>query len=213
MHIPDGMLTPQVWVPLAGVSAAALGVVSRRAARGLQEKQIPVAGVMGAFVFAAQMINFPVAAGTSGHLVGAALLTVLLGPWLAVLVMSSVLISQSLVFQDGGLTALGANIFNMALLACGVTWLVQRAARVVLDRRRGDLVAGAVGGWLAVVLAAIAASLELVVSGRFPLWESLVAMGGIHAIIGLFEGAITVAALGYILSVRPDLTLAAEAVD
>ena len=213
MHIPDGTLTPQVWVPLAGLSAVAVGVAAQRSRRELQERQVPVAGVMGALVFAAQMINFPVAAGTSGHLVGAALLTVLLGPWLAVLVMSCVLITQCLVFQDGGLTALGANIFNMAISGCGVTWLVQRAVRPLLGGRRGDLTAGAVGGWLAVFLGAVACSLELVASGRFPLWKSLVAMGGIHAVIGLFEGAITVAALAYILSVRPDLTAAARTAD
>ncbi|MCK4300540.1 MAG: energy-coupling factor ABC transporter permease, partial [Planctomycetes bacterium] len=154
MHIPDGMLTPQVWVPLVGVSAVAVGVAARKAREQLDERQVPVAGVLGAFVFAAQMINFPVLAGTSGHLVGAALLTVLLGPWLAITVMSCVLIAQCLVFQDGGLTALGANIFNMAVIGCAVTALVHRAARGLVGGLRGKLVAGAVGGWLAVFLGA-----------------------------------------------------------
>ena len=208
MHIPDGMLTPQVWVPLVGVSAVAVGVAARKAREQLDERQVPVAGVLGAFVFAAQMINFPVLAGTSGHLVGAALLTVLLGPWLAITVMSCVLIAQCLVFQDGGLTALGANIFNMAVIGCAVTALVHRVARSLVGGLRGNLVAGVVGGWLAVFLGAVACALELVASGRFPLRESLIAMGGIHAIIGAFEGAITAAALAYILAVRPDVAAA-----
>lgn len=208
MHIPDGMLTPQVWVPLVGVSAVAVGVAARKAREQLDERQIPVAGVLGAFVFAAQMINFPVLAGTSGHLVGAALLTVLLGPWLAITVMSCVLIAQCLVFQDGGLTALGANIFNMAVIGCAVTALVHRVARGLVGGLRGNLVTGVVGGWLAVFLGAVGCTLELVASGRFPLRESLIAMGGIHAIIGAFEGAITAAALAYILAVRPDVAAA-----
>ncbi len=208
MHIPDGMLTPQVWVPLVGVSAVAVGVAARKAREQLDERQVPVAGVLGAFVFAAQMINFPVLAGTSGHLVGAALLTVLLGPWLAITVMSCVLIAQCLVFQDGGLTALGANIFNMAVIGCAVTALVHRVARGLVGGLRGNLVAGVVGGWLAVFLGAVGCTLELVASGCFPLRESLIAMGGIHAIIGAFEGAITAAALAYILAVRPDVAAA-----
>ncbi len=210
MHIPDGMLTPQVWVPLAGVSAVVVGVAARKAAKQLEERQIPVAGVLGAFVFAAQMINFPIAAGTTGHLLGAALVTVLLGPWLAILVMSSVLITQCLVFQDGGLTALGANIFNMALVGCAVTALVHGVVRSLLDQRRSVLVAGAVGGWLAVFVGSVVCALELVASGRFPLWESLVAMGGLHAVLGVFEAVITVAAAGYVLSASPDLVAAPQ---
>jgi len=210
MHIPDGMLSPQVWVPMTGFSGLLVAVAARRARQQLEEKQVPVAGVLGAFVFAAQMINFPVVAGTSGHLLGAALLTVVLGPWLAILVMSCVLITQCLVFQDGGLTALGANIFNLAIIGCGVTFLVQRLARGLVGERRAQVGAGALGGWLAVLLGALACSLELVASGRFPLWQSLIAMGSIHAVLGVFEGAITAAALAYILSVRPDVAAATQ---
>jgi len=204
------MLTAQVWVPLAGASALAVGIAASKVRQRLEEKQVPVAGVLGAFVFAAQMINFPVAAGTSGHLVGAALLTVLLGPWLAVLVMSCVLIAQCLVFQDGGLTALGANVFNMAVIGCAVTAVVHGAAQRVGGERRSALVAGALGGWLAVLLGAVACTFELVASGRFPLRQSLIAMAGVHAVIGIFEGAITAIALGYILAVRPDVAPAPE---
>jgi cobalt/nickel transport system permease protein len=211
MHIPDAVLTPPVWVPLAAVSAAAVGLASAKARQQLEERQIPVAGVLGAFIFAAQMVNFPIALGTSGHLVGATLLTVLVGPWLAILVMSAVLVVQCFLFNDGGVTALGANIFNMAVVATVTTTLVLRFSSRLFGDRKGRLVAGALGGWLAVFLGAIACTLELVASGRFPLWKSLVAMGGFHAVIGLAEGAITVAALSYILGVRPDVVHAFQA--
>jgi cobalt/nickel transport system permease protein len=208
MHIPDAALAPAVWVPLAAVSAVAVGVASAKAHEQLEERQIPVAGVLGAFVFAAQMLNFPITPGTSGHLVGTALLTALVGPWLAILVMSAVLVTQCFVFHDGGLTALGANIFNMALLGAGTTALVLRVTRGVLGETKGRLVGGALGGWLSVFLGAVAATLELVISGTTPLWPVLIPMGGFHALIGLVEGAITVAALSYILAVRPDVARA-----
>ena len=211
MHVPDGMLTPQVWVPLASVSAVAVGLAARKAGRELEERQIPVAGVLGAFVFAAQMITFPVAAGTTGHLLGAALVTVVLGPWLAILVMSCVLITQCLVFQDGGLTALGANIFNMAIIGCLVTAVVHQASRRLMDERRSALVGAALGGWLAVVLGALACAIEIVASGKFPLRESLIAMGGVHAVLGVFEGVISSAAVAYVLSVRPDVVALPQA--
>ena len=182
MHIPDAVLTPPVWVPLAAVSAAAVGLASAKARQQLEDRKIPVAGVLGA-----------------------TLLTVLVGPWLAILVMSAVLVVQCFLFNDGGVTALGANIFNMAVIATVTTTLVLRFSLRVFGDRKGRLVAGALGGWLAVFLGAIACTLELVAAGRFPLWKSLLAMGGFHAVIGLAEGAITVAALSYILGVRPDV--------
>jgi len=209
VHIPDGVLTPQVWVPLTALSAAAVGLASKQVGSELEEKQIPVAGVLGAFVFAAQMINFPIAAGTSGHLLGAALLTVVLGPWMGILVMSSVLIVQSLLFADGGLTALGANIFNMALIGCGVVVLVEWILGGVLQGRRRKLAAGAVGGFLAVFLGAVACGVELVASGKFPA-HAVFVMGGVHAVLGVFEGAVTAAALAYILAVRPDVSPVTE---
>jgi len=210
MHIPDGVLTPPVWMSLAGVSAAAVGLASAKVRHELEDRQVPVAGVLGAFVFAAQMLNFPITPGTSGHLVGTSLLTVLVGPWLAMLVMSAVLVIQCFVFHDGGLTALGANIFNMAVLGAGTTALVLRLSRRMVGDGKSRLVAGALGGWLSVFLGAVTTTLELVVSGTTPLWPALIPMASIHALIGLCEGAITVAALGYILGVRPDVVRAFE---
>jgi len=209
MHIPDGVLSPQVWVPLAGVSAAAVGLAARKVGRDLDEKRIPMAGVLGAFVFAAQMINFPIAGGTTGHLLGAALVTVALGPWLGILIMSSVLITQCLLFADGGLTALGANIFNMGVIGCGVTTLVQGAVRGMASPRKRSIVAGAVGGFLAVFLGALVCGVELVASGTFP-GGAIIAMGGVHAVLGVFEGVITAGALAYILAARPDVILGGE---
>ena len=118
MHIPDNFLSTPVWATLDAIAMPAVALVSRRARTGTDTSKLPLLGVMGAFVFAAQMINFPVGAGTSGHLVGGTLLACLLGPEAAALVVTSILIVQALVFQDGGVLALGANIFNMAL--CGV---------------------------------------------------------------------------------------------
>jgi len=144
-------------------------------------------------------------------LLGAALVTVVLGPWLAILVMSCVLITQCLVFQDGGLTALGANIFNMAIIGCLVTAVVHQASRRLMDERRSALVGAALGGWLAVVLGALACAIEIVASGKFPLRESLIAMGGVHAVLGVFEGVISSAAVAYVLSVRPDVAALPQA--
>src|SRR5258707_12063301 len=123
MHIPDGFLSPPVWAALDITAVPAAGYVARRAQREFEEKKVPLLGVMGAFVFAAQMINFPVGPGTSGHLVGSALLSYTLGPAAASVVMIAILTIQSLVFQDGGILALGANIFNMAVVGVNAGYL------------------------------------------------------------------------------------------
>ena len=126
MHIPDGFLSTPVWATLDVVSAPAVAWVARRAQRDTQDHRIPLLGVMGAFVFAAQMVNFPVGPGTSGHLVGGALLTVVLGPAAASLVLTAILVLQALIFQDGGVLALGANVFNMALVGVAAAYLPYR---------------------------------------------------------------------------------------
>ena len=201
MHIPDGFLSPPVWAGLGLASVVGVGVAVRSASRDLREHQIPLMGVTGAFVFAAQMINMPVGAGTSGHLVGAALLTALLGPHLAAVTLCCVVATQALLFQDGGITALGANVFNMALLGSyvsgGVLWLGRR----LLPRAVAEFGAG----WLSVVLAAAVVAVELALSGTVPLGPAMVAMVSVHAVIGLLEGAITVAVLRFLLRMRPDL--------
>lgn len=206
MHIPDGFLSLPValtgWVLLI----VPLGVALRQTRLQLGERQIPLMGILGAFVFAAQMINFPVAGGTSGHLLGGTLVAILVGPWGALLVMTSVIATQALLFQDGGLLALGFNVFNMGLLAAFVGYAVYTALSRALRRMpRGNLVGAAVAAWLSVEAGAIATSLQLAASGTSSLSVALPAMAGVHALIGIGEALITVGALAFIRQVRPDL--------
>ncbi|HTE63726.1 MAG TPA: energy-coupling factor ABC transporter permease [Solirubrobacteraceae bacterium] len=215
MHIPDGFLSPEVAASTAVVSAGVLACSLRRADAALDDRRVPLVGVTGAFIFAAQMLNFPVAGGTSGHLLGAALAAILLGPWVACLVMAVVLTTQAFLFADGGITALGANILNMGVLgALGVGGLMLAARRVLGRggiRSRATLlaIAGA-GAWLAVMVGAAAAALELGGSGTVPLGTALPAMLGVHAAIGIGEAVITVAAVSAVLATRPDLIAVAD---
>ena len=202
LHIPDGFLS----LPVAAAGWAILVVTIvfalRQTRARLGERQAPLMGVIAAFVFAAQMINFPVAGGTSGHLLGGTLVAVLLGPWAAVLVMTSVVAVQALLFQDGGLLALGFNVANMGLLTAFVGYAVYQWLGRRPERR---LWAAGVAAWVSVMLAAAATSLELAVSGTSPLSLALPAMLGVHALIGLGEALITVGALAFIRASRPDL--------
>ena len=206
MHIPDGFLSPDVAAACAVPAAGAVAYGLRRASRELDERRVPLLGVTAAFVFAVQMLNFPVAGGTSGHFLGAGLAAILLGPWVACLVMSVVLVTQSFVFADGGLTALGANVLNMGVIGALLVGGLMLAAQRGLPSRRGAFlaVAGA-GAWLAVVAGAAACSLELAISGTVPLGTVLPAMLGVHALIGVGEAVITVAAVSAVLSTRPDV--------
>jgi cobalt/nickel transport system permease protein len=178
----------------------------KEANKKLKEKHVPLMGVLAAFIFAAQMLNFPIAGGTSGHLIGAALAAILLGPWAAVLIMSCVLIAQCLIFQDGGLLALGANIFNMGIVASFSAYFLYRLSTSVLgDNKKGRLIGGFIGAWGSVVMASLACALELVISGISPLVVALPAMAGLHALIGIGEGLITGVALSLVLVTRADL--------
>lgn len=197
MHIPDGFLTPAVWATLDAAAIPAVGFFVRRAQTRLDESRVPLLGVMGAFVFAAQMINFPVGVGTSGHLVGATLLSATLGPCAATVVMTAILVVQALVFQDGGVTALGANVLNMAV--AGV-WLGYLPLRLAGGPRRLPLF---VGGWLSVFGAALLATVQLSLSGVAAGRALFASMLGIHAVTGLAEGAITVAAVEAIARLSP----------
>jgi len=206
VHIPDGFLNITTVATTYVVSAGGVGNAVRVANKKLGEKQVPLMGVLAAFIFAAQMLNFPVAGGTSGHVIGAALAAILLGPWAAVLVMSCVLIAQSLIFQDGGLLALGANIFNMGIIASFAGYYGYRLLTLLLgDNRRGRLAGGAFGAWSSVFLASIACALELALSGASPIGVVLPAMAGVHALIGIGEGLITAAVLSLVLATRADL--------
>jgi cobalt/nickel transport system permease protein len=209
MHIPDGFLTPEVAAVCAVPAVGAVGYGLRRASRELDERRVPLLGVTAAFVFAAQMLNFPVAGGTSGHFLGAALAAILLGPWLAGVVLSVVLVVQAFVFADGGITALGANVLNMGVIGGLVVGGLMVGAQRVLPKRRGVFlaVAGA-GAWLAVMAGAGATSIELAISGTVPLGTVLPPMLGVHALIGIGEAIITVAAVSAVLSTRPDVVRA-----
>jgi len=206
MHIPDGFLNVATVATTYAVSAGGVGNAVRLANKKLGEKQVPLMGVLAAFIFAAQMLNFPIAGGTSGHLIGAALAAILLGPWAGVLIMSCVLIAQSLIFQDGGLLALGANIFNMGIVASFSGYYIYRLGTSLLGNgRRGKLVGGFMGAWGSVFLASIVCAIELAVSGASPMWVVLPAMAGFHALIGIGEGLITGAVLSLVLATRADL--------
>jgi cobalt/nickel transport system permease protein len=205
MHIPDGFLTPEVWGPLWVLAAAVLGFSVWRVNRRLEDRHVPLLGVLAAFVFAVQMLNVPVAGGTSGHVVGGVLIAVFVGPLAGSLVMASILAVQALFFQDGGITALGANILNMGLIGALLGyWLYFLISRMV-GGKRGGMVGAGVAAWVAIVLASVACSLELAASGTFPLTVALPAMVGYHMVIGVVEAVVTVAVVGVVSRARPDL--------
>ncbi len=204
MHIPDGFLDAKTWATLGAVSAVAVGAAIRRSGAKADEHTVPMMGVVAAFIFAAQMLNFPVAGGTSGHFLGGVLAAILLGPARGFLVMTTVLIVQALLFGDGGITALGANVFNMALIGSAGGFLIYRAAQRLFGRKHLAFPAF-VAGWASVVLAAVACAFELAFSGTVPLSVVLPAMAGIHAVIGLGEGAITAGALALVARIQPGL--------
>jgi cobalt/nickel transport system permease protein len=200
MHIPDGFLTPPVWAALDAGAIPLIGYFVRRTQRTFEQSRIPLLGVLGAFVFAAQMINFPVWAGTSGHLVGGALLALTLGPSAAVVVMTAILVVQSLVFQDGGLLALGANVVNMAVIG---VWAGYLPAKLLGSGPNARRIAAFAGGWLSLMAGALCASIELGLSQVAPPGPLFASMLGIHALTGLAEGAITAASLAAIERLHP----------
>lgn len=203
MHIPDGFLSIVISVICWVITALILGVAVSRTNKSLGEKQVPLMGVMAAFIFAAQMINFPVAGGTSGHLLGGALAAITLGPWAGMLVMTAVIAVQGLLFQDGGLVVMGANILNMGLLTAAVGYGLYRS---VLGKSQGTKLAVAgVAAWISVMTGALATALQLWLSGTARMDIVIPAMLGVHALIGLGEALITVAALSFIFRTRRDL--------
>lgn len=206
MHIPDGFLS--VWISLAlwAIALVTLSYALRQVNRALGERHVPLMGVLAAAIFAGQMLNFSVTGGTSGHLVGAALATALLGPWASIVVMSCVVAVQALVFQDGGLLALGANLVNMAIIGVAVAHFAYTTSRHLFQRKHWALpVSAFVAGWLSVFVASLACALELALSGTSPASIAVPAMAGVHALIGIGEGLITAGALLFVRAVRPDL--------
>lgn len=205
MHIPDGMLNTTTWVTAWAGSAAAVGLGVRRVRQTMSESRLVLMAVLAALVFALQMLNFPVAGGTSGHFSGGAAAAIILGPWPAVLVMTAVLIVQSLFFADGGITALGANIITMGVIGpFAGWWLYTLVTRGAASRTR-KAAAAFIAAWTGCFAAALAAATMLWVSGRVPLVAGLGAMGFWHALIGIGEGLITAGLVSYLLGVRPDL--------
>jgi len=205
MHIPDGLLDLKTASATAGLSLSALWAALYRLRRGLPRRRIPLMGVAAAFLFAAQMLNFPVLAGTSGHLLGAALATILLGPGAAIVVMTAVLLVQSLLFADGGLLAFGANAFNMAIAAVLGGHVVYRSVARLLPGPRGLLVAAAFAAWCSTVLASLCCAAEIAWSAVAPWGLVFPAMAGVHMVIGLGEALITTLVVTAILKTRPDL--------
>lgn len=212
MHIPDGFLSMGIIIFCWVLSIIGIGAALMRTRKSLGERQVPVMGVLAAFIFAAQMLNFTIAGGTSGHFLGAALAAILLGPWAAMLTMTTVVALQALLFQDGGLLALGGNILNMAVIGPIVAYGFYRGVRTLLGNRKGSMmVSGFVAAWVSIVVAAVACAMELGFSGTSPIGIALPAMAGIHALIGIGEGLITVGALALVAATRPDLVEAERA--
>jgi cobalt/nickel transport system permease protein len=207
VHLPDGFLDTKTALLSTGVAAAAVGLAVRQARASLEPRQMPLLGLAAAFVFAAQMLNFPVAGGTSGHLVGGVLTAVLLGPSAAILVITCVLIVQCLMFADGGLMALGANIFNMAIVsACG-GYFIFRLAKWLIggEERRATVCAAAFAAWAGTVLASISCAGQLALSGTAPWAIAFPAMANVHMLIGVGEGLATGLIVMAVLRTRPEL--------
>ena len=206
LHIPDGFLTLPVSALFWAIAFASVALAVQRTSQVLDDRQVPLMGVMAACIFAAQMLNFPVAGGTSGHLLGGALAAIVLGPWAGMLVMTCVIALQALLFQDGGLIVMGANIVDMGILTALVGGAVFYGLLRITGRQRWGLVAsGFIAGLLSVVLAAGMAALQLIASGTAQAAVVLPAMVGVHVLIGIGEGLITAAALAFLLATRPDL--------
>jgi cobalt/nickel transport system permease protein len=212
VHVPDGFLDARTCAGTYGAAIVGLTWATSRVTRQWSDRTIPMMGVMSAFVFAGQMVNFPVAGGTSGHLLGAVLAGTLLGPAAASVTLSTVLMIQCLLFQDGGITALGANILNLSLVATLGGHGIRRALERLWPGATDSLAPVAVAAWCSVVLASAVCAVELALAGTAPVGLALPAMVGTHALIGVGEAMITVAVLRFVLRLRPDLKYEARSI-
>ena len=205
-HIPDGFLSAPVVAGTAAASAACLAVAARRSRRRLAEREAPLLGALTAFVFAAQMLNFPLGAGTSAHLLGGVLVATLVGPWSGMLVLFAVVLVQALLFQDGGIAALGANTLNLAVIGAGGGFLLYRwVFALVGDGARRRAVVAALAGFGSTVMVGIAVALELAASGIVPLRPAVLVIGGAHVLVGIGEAMLTGSVLTLVIRSRPDL--------
>ncbi len=210
MHIPDGYINLVTSAGSGVLAAGGLGAALKRTGRVMAEKQIPLAGLLAAFVFALQMMNFPVAAGTGGHILGGALAAILLGPSMGILVVAVVVIVQALIFVDGGVSALGLNILNMAIVTAPVGWGVFRWLMKILPKTTASaLGATMVAGWVSMIASSSFFVIEYAIGGQggVPAGTVFGAMTGVHALIGIGEGLISAVVVGAVLAVRPDLVL------
>lgn len=206
MHIPDGFLSIAVSAVLWVLSITVVAYALKRVNQDLGERQVPLMGVLAAVIFAGQMLNFSVAGGTSGHLMGAAIATILLGPWAAILVMVCVVTIQALIFQDGGLVVMGANIFNMGITGVAVSYMIYHSLKRVLGASKTSLFISAfTAAWVSIEVTALAVALQLALSGTSPANLAIPAMALVHALIGIGEGLITVGALAFLYASRRDL--------
>lgn len=213
MHVPDGFLDAPTSVATGVVAAAGVGLALRKARGELDDRTAPMAGLVAAFVFAGQMINFPVGAGTSGHLLGGALAAVLVGPWTGMLCLSVVLLVQALFMADGGITALGTNITLMGIVGCFVGYGVFRLVLLVLPRRLASVApAAAIGALVSVPVAATAFTVLFAIGGQAPIDVTtvLTAMVSWHVLIGVGEALVTGLVVGSVVAVRPDLVYGAR---
>jgi cobalt/nickel transport system permease protein len=205
MHIPDGFLDLKTAVATGALSTAAVGISLRRLNVSLPRRKVPLMGLAGAFVFAAQMVNFPVAGGTSGHLMGGVLAAVLLGPAAGVVVITAVLIVQCLLFADGGIVALGANVFNMGVIGSAGGYAIYRGVRLLFRNERGRYLAVVLAAWGSTVLAAACCAGELAWSGTVPWTSAFPAMTNVHMLIAIGEAVISSLAFSAIAAARPDI--------
>ncbi len=208
MHVPDGFLDAPTSVVTGAVAVAGVGLALRKARAELDDRTAPMAGLVAAFIFAGQMMNFPVGAGTSGHLLGGALAAILVGPWTGALCVSVVLMVQALFMADGGITALGTNITLMALVGCFIGYLCFRAVLAILPRRPASVApAAGIAGLVSVPLVAAVFTLLYLVGGTAPVDAGavLTAMLGWHTLIGIGEGMVTGLVVGAVVAARPDL--------
>lgn len=205
LHAPDGFFSMPVAIAGYALAALFIGIAVRQTNKSLNERIVPMMGVMAAFIFAAQMLNFPVAGGTSGHLVGGALAAIVLGPWAAILVMTAVVGLQALLFQDGGLVVLGINLMNMSIVSVLAGYAAYWVSRKLGTTFMHLMIGGFIAAWLSVVASAATTALMLGLSGTTPLAFALTAMIGVHTLIGLGEALITVFALAFIHAARPAL--------
>lgn len=213
MHAPDGFLNTGTAIATGAISATTIGVAIRQAKTQMSEKVVPLAGITAAFVFAVQMFNFPVAAGTTGHLLGGALAAILLGPHVGALVVTVVVMVQALAFADGGLTALGYNVLNMAIIPAYGGFAMFTWSRKLLPKNSGGVIAATgLAAGASVVMAAAAFSIEWLfgASAPIPFDTVFASMVGIHALIGIGEAVISALAVGAVLAVRPDLVYGAR---